>query len=1108
MKKLFYSVAAAALVLVASCAREVAPVVENEGGLADVTFNLSFGEQTKAISDGNTVDVLTVGVYDVTADAPVYLAEISGDESITAGRASFTKQLVKGEKYKLVLWAQNADAPYTATIDAQNASVSVNPVGDANDEARDAFWAVVETSEITEGYTQNITLKRAVAQINVLSTDYAAALAAGVSFEDANMKVANAPVSVNLLADELEVVESGDYDFAAVKEFDGALPGSNDKLLVTNYILAGDKAVCSVAFDVNYTVNGSAVKTLNFAQDNVPVQRNFQTNIAGNVFTATATFNISVDPMFGDPSFNEELKLEADNVDDVNQALIDNAQTQGSVSYTVGVVKSDNTTIEIPAGTAASDITINVASFDEGVATLTVADAGATAAYSGNIYVNLPADTNLDQIVINTPAAHVELSNGTVTKVIASTGGNTLVVGADVAITTLEILKGNVELAGAVESIVRGEGNTDEATYVTLVDGYSWKNQATDTAEGTKVIVKTDEVSEDPSVDPGASGTAVFDFTAATGTYAFENGVEVGSKTEAPITVTFAAGTNKNAPKYYTSGDAVRTYGGNTVTINGANISKVVFTFGASDGSNAILADSGELAENVWIGSATEIVFTIDGTSGNRRIAKIEVTYGEATPVDPSEDVSEDPVLKDIVAEVSVKAIEVKVGESSEAVVVTVTDPAEGATVVLASKNAEVATVADGVVTGVAVGETEITATITAEGYNEAVLSIPVAVTEATANPSEDPQPTTGSGTLEDPYTIAGVIAYIDGLNGAESEDVYVKGVVSELTKYAYGPTFNTASFWMTEDGNASDVKFEAYSCYYFGGATSKWIDGISTAIALGQEIVIYGKVMKYNTTYETASKKAQIYSIDGVTSDPAYITAADVKNVAAEGVTDATLNVTIANAEGYDVAVVPDGTVVTSASYAEGVVTYAVSANTSKEERVGTITITLTKTGAANVEEVINVAQLGVGEEVVEDPYEMGANITWTLGSNAYEDNVVKVNGSETEYKALKIGTSSKAGSLTLHIPAGTKTVTFYALSWNNKPATVTIKDGETEVFNQEVAANAGVAGNSPFTVADVTDANNFTISFEAALDAAKDLTVTTTGTNYRAIFFGIKAK
>ena len=380
MKKLFYSVAAAALVLVASCAREAAPVVENEGGLADVTFNLSFGGQTKAISDGNTVDVLTVGVYDVTADAPVYLAEISGDESITAGRASFTKQLVKGEKYKLVLWAQNADAPYTATIDAQNASVSVNPVGDANDEARDAFWAVVETSEITEGYTQNIPLKRAVAQINVLSTDYAAALAAGVSFEDANMKVANAPVQVNLLADELEVIENGDYDFAAVKEFDGALPGSNDKLLVTNYILAGDKAVCSVAFDVNYTVNGSAVKTLNFAQDNVPVQRNFQTNIAGNVFTATATFNVTVDPMFGDPSFNEELKLEADNVDDVNQALIDNAETQGSVSYTVGVVKSDNTTIEIPAGTAASEITINVASFDEGVATLTVADAAGTGA--------------------------------------------------------------------------------------------------------------------------------------------------------------------------------------------------------------------------------------------------------------------------------------------------------------------------------------------------------------------------------------------------------------------------------------------------------------------------------------------------------------------------------------------------------------------------------------------------------------------------------------------------------------------------------------------------------------------------------------------------------
>lgn len=98
----------------------------------------------------------------------------------------------------------------------------------------------------------------------------------------------------------------------------------------------------------------------------------------------------------------------------------------------------------------------------------------------------------------------------------------------------------------------------------------------------------------------------------------------------------------------------------------------------------------------------------------------------------------------------------------------------------------------------------------------------------------------------------------------------YVQGIVSELTKYQYGPTYNTASFWLTDDGTTTAAdKFEAYSIYYMNNkglkSDVKWPEN-GTLIAVGQKIVLRGQLTNYNGTCETASKKCYIVSIDGKT--------------------------------------------------------------------------------------------------------------------------------------------------------------------------------------------------------------------------------------------------
>ncbi len=108
----------------------------------------------------------------------------------------------------------------------------------------------------------------------------------------------------------------------------------------------------------------------------------------------------------------------------------------------------------------------------------------------------------------------------------------------------------------------------------------------------------------------------------------YTNGQEISFATEGDITVTFDQGTNaSNAPKYYTTGAAVRVYGGNTFTVSSDNtISKIAITFSSGEDDNEITTNVGTYSNNTWTGSANSITFTIDGSSGHRRIQSIAVT--------------------------------------------------------------------------------------------------------------------------------------------------------------------------------------------------------------------------------------------------------------------------------------------------------------------------------------------------------------------------------------------------------------------------------------------------------------------------------------------------
>lgn len=108
----------------------------------------------------------------------------------------------------------------------------------------------------------------------------------------------------------------------------------------------------------------------------------------------------------------------------------------------------------------------------------------------------------------------------------------------------------------------------------------------------------------------------------------YENGQAIESVNGGDFSITFNKGTNNNAPKYYTTGSAIRCYGGNYFTVESDNeIAEIVLTFSSGEGSNAITTDVGNYNNGTWTGTSSSVTFTIGGTSGHRRIASIAVTY-------------------------------------------------------------------------------------------------------------------------------------------------------------------------------------------------------------------------------------------------------------------------------------------------------------------------------------------------------------------------------------------------------------------------------------------------------------------------------------------------
>ena len=349
-----FTIAAAAL-LVTSCNDEVNNGLKT-GDEGTVTFTAQLPSEmgTRAFADGLTAKHLQYAVYEAGQSTPL---KVFGDETTVVGEAemvnlkkSVTLKLTSGKSYDVIFWADaTTDSPYTFNPASQEVSVDYSKVNNNSDNC-DAFFKK-ETITVSGNQSVDVKLTRPFAQVNIGTDDFDAAKASGLEVTQTEV-VAKAFATLNLATGE--VADEADRTFtmkAIPTASDGEFPVAGGyKYLSMDYLLVGaDKATVDVVF--NY--GGPQNRTFT----NVPVQRNYRTNIYGSLLTNTTDFNVVIEPAFSGEFAHEVVSTDeqlaaAATIPNQRIQLTDGVKVTLPTTIADGVefIGGNNTMIKVPNG--------------------------------------------------------------------------------------------------------------------------------------------------------------------------------------------------------------------------------------------------------------------------------------------------------------------------------------------------------------------------------------------------------------------------------------------------------------------------------------------------------------------------------------------------------------------------------------------------------------------------------------------------------------------------------------------------------------------------------------------------------------------------------------
>lgn len=512
MRIQFSALAAAALVLLLStaCQREELANGILPGEEVNVTISAvmpSGGPEVKSAEDpgdGSAINRCVLGVYLENGSTQELYGSVMY-EAVSGGTATFEDvALLTGYDYKLVFWADNVtetsalstDNHYTVTFEIAAPQVSYNTgTYTSSDDTRDAFFGVFNLEGFSGTVEDSYTLTRPFGQLNIFTTDYAGIRSEALKPAKVQITFPSIPTGMNLLTGATTSTEvTGTVSSIPILIASPVVSGAQQ--LSFDYIFApADQQLMlqniKMAF---YDASGSQLSIEPYTFPELPVQRNYRTNVSGALLTKSADLTIDIQKDFA--GIKDVNLHEVSTIEEVEKTLNEIADMEAnvqpeSVVFTFSDELDDtenSNTIELPALT--TEVVLN---FDGGISFtgLKVQDNSADGSFTGNVIIRNAGEDGEDAVplTIDLPGGSVELKSGNWSSIDVTTADNTFVVGSDVEIENLTIRKGSLKLYGRITGKLTKADGYDGKVYRCLSDQISMDNLIADNYSGYEEVL-------------------------------------------------------------------------------------------------------------------------------------------------------------------------------------------------------------------------------------------------------------------------------------------------------------------------------------------------------------------------------------------------------------------------------------------------------------------------------------------------------------------------------------------------------------------------------------------------------------------------------------------
>ena len=294
-------------------------------------------------------------------------------------------------------------------------------------------------------------------------------------------------------------------------------------------------------------------------------------------------------------------------------------------------------------------------------------------------------------------------------------------------------------------------------------------------------------------------------------------------------------------------------------------------------------------------------------------------------------------------------------------------------------------------------------------------------------------------------------------------------------------------------DGNYVNVTIPGASTAI---GSIKYIDNSTVAAYDGRDVLVKGYFVGTSSSKFVNVLPYSIEEANPSTDPEMTVDPASLSFPAAGG--EKSVTVTTRNADGCTIEASSDNAQF-EVSVSGTTVKVVAKENTSESKIEGTLTVKLMKAGSAVVTKTVALSQSGVSSgndtkgtytsmDIFTSTKDDSPSASYTLG------NSTTFNGMEAS--GVKLGTSSKSGYFTSQAVGvtGSKKLSFYAVAWKGKSATLYVRvngGGSVTSNGTALTANDGATSNPPFTIT-VSDSDYYTLDV-TGLTASSTITFST---------------